>query len=62
LTHTFFHVLSNHQLIDIKMEIEMTDLSFSRLWGWQGQRASRDFTPFVSDEAARAMRDQAYLL
>lgn len=38
----------------------MTDLSFSRLWGWQGQRATREETPFVSDDAARAMRDQAY--
>ena len=38
----------------------MTDLSFSLLWGWQGQRASREATPFNTDEAARAMRDQAY--
>ena len=38
----------------------MTDLSFSRLWGWQGQRATRESTPFETDAAARAMRDQAY--
>lgn len=38
----------------------MTDLSFSRLWGWQGQRATSESTPFATDEAARAMRDQAY--
>lgn len=38
----------------------MTDLSFSRLWGWQGERATREFTPFETDQAARAMRDQAY--
>ncbi len=38
----------------------MTEISFSRLWGWQGQRATREFTPFKTDAEARAMRDQAY--
>lgn len=47
----------------------MTQLSFSRLWGSsmkgvfgsQDERADENRTPFPSDEAARAYRDEVYV-
>lgn len=38
----------------------MTQISFSRLWGNQAQRATRDYTPYKTDAEARADRDRAY--
>lgn len=35
-------------------------ISFSRLWGNQAQRASRDYTPYITDDHAKEARDQAY--
>jgi hypothetical protein len=38
----------------------MQEISFSTLWGWQGDRATRNHRPFATDAEAKAFRDQAY--
>lgn len=40
----------------------MNDMKFSTLWGSNEERATENWTPFPTDEAARRYRDEMYML